>query len=249
MKEIQVNVPGFRHDFALVKENRVNQNIGLVDCYRHLAPMVDTDVYMSWLMKQITTRKIPVIKRKVAGPLVAREFKLKKEFSADVIVNCTGLGATNLANDPMYSLRGAVINLVDNSKKIPKLMQAHCVSHDDITSENEIVFIIPRGTEKIVLGAIAEKDSIDTDIHLENYDPIKDMYRRCCEFLPELTKLNINAIDPIRVGLRPFRQDNVRLDREKGSSIVHSDGHGGAGFTFSWGCAEEVTYIVLAMLS
>ena len=64
MKQIQANVPGFCHDSALIKENRVNENIGLVDCYRHLAPMVDTDVYMHWLKKQVTARNIPVIKRK-----------------------------------------------------------------------------------------------------------------------------------------------------------------------------------------
>jgi D-amino-acid oxidase len=46
-----------------------------------------------------------------------------------------------------------------------------------------------------------------------------------------------------RVGLRPFRRSGVRLERDQlrdGRTVVHNYGHGGAGFTLSWGCAREV---------
>ena len=46
-----------------------------------------------------------------------------------------------------------------------------------------------------------------------------------------------------RVGLRPFRKTGVRLEREKLSdrrTVIHNYGHGGSGFTLSWGCAENV---------
>jgi D-amino-acid oxidase len=46
-----------------------------------------------------------------------------------------------------------------------------------------------------------------------------------------------------RVGLRPFRKSGVRLERDclrDGRTIIHNYGHGGAGFTLSWGCAREV---------
>jgi len=49
-----------------------------------------------------------------------------------------------------------------------------------------------------------------------------------------------------RVGLRPGRTE-VRLELEKlpsDSVIIHNYGHGGAGFTLSWGCAEEVLKLV-----
>ncbi len=42
---------------------------------------------------------------------------------------------------------------------------------------------------------------------------------------------------------RPFRKSGVRLNSEKlhdGRTIIHNYGHGGAGFTLSWACAEEV---------
>jgi D-amino-acid oxidase len=46
-----------------------------------------------------------------------------------------------------------------------------------------------------------------------------------------------------RVGLRPFRKSGVRLERDQlsdGRTVIHNYGHGGSGFTLSWGCAREV---------
>ena len=43
------------------------------------------------------------------------------------------------------------------------------------------------------------------------------------------------------VGLRPARPA-VRLERDGG--VVHCYGHGGAGVTLSWGCAEDVVALI-----
>ena len=52
-----------------------------------------------------------------------------------------------------------------------------------------------------------------------------------------------------RVGLRPARP-HVRLERlpsgTDAGSVVHCYGHGGAGVTLSWGCADEVAALVEA---
>ena len=47
-------------------------------------------------------------------------------------------------------------------------------------------------------------------------------------------------------GVRPYRNGSYRLDAETISNkfIVHNYGHGGAGITLSWGCADEVRKIV-----
>jgi D-amino-acid oxidase len=45
----------------------------------------------------------------------------------------------------------------------------------------------------------------------------------------------------VSVGLRPSRKE-VRLEAEviSGRKVIHNYGHGGAGVTLSWGCADEV---------
>ena len=59
---------------------------------------------------------------------------------------------------------------------------------------------------------------------------------------------------PISQGLRPFRRQNVRVERElrpvvgesltKHSRIIHTYGHVGAGWSLSFGCAADVLAMV-----
>ena len=101
----------------------------------------------------------------------------------------------------------------------------------------------------LVLGGLAEPDEWSLNINLENYSPVRDMLERCIEFLPILKNARIDANEPVRVGLRPFRKANVRLEQEPNTSIFHNYGHGGAGVTFSWGCALEIADMVESFLT
>ena len=61
-----------------------------------------------------------------------------------------------------------------------------------------------------------------------------------CSRVLKIEKPNVLAE---RVGLRPFRKSGVRLERDElrdGRTVIHNYGHGGSGFTLSWGCAREV---------
>jgi glycine/D-amino acid oxidase-like deaminating enzyme len=47
-------------------------------------------------------------------------------------------------------------------------------------------------------------------------------------------------------GIRPYRRGGPRLEREElgGKTVVHNYGHGGAGYTLSWGSAEVVAELL-----
>ncbi len=73
------------------------------------------------------------------------------------------------------------------------------------------------------------------------------MRQRCNNFVPGLEYAEYDAEAPLVQGLRPFRGSNVRVERElrrkadgSVSRIVHSYGQGGAGFSLSFGCANDV---------
>ena len=54
-----------------------------------------------------------------------------------------------------------------------------------------------------------------------------------------------------RVGLRPCRAGGVRVAAEKlrdDRTVIHNYGHGGAGFTLSWGCAQTVLELARGFL-
>jgi D-amino-acid oxidase len=248
MEEIQSHVKGFRHDPELITEHQVNQNIGLQDAYRHLAPMVDTDSYMSWLLGQVREAGCMVLTERIDGDLREQERHLKQRFRVDAIVNCSGLGARTLARDDMYPLRGALIRVKNDGSSIPRITEAHTVPHET-GDEQDLVFIVPRGKDMLLLGGLTEPHEWSLDITLENHPPIRDMLRRCIEFLPILQQARIDPEEPVRVGLRPLRGENVRLELEAGTQIIHNYGHGGSGVTFSWGCAGEVAETMKAVLN
>ena len=55
-----------------------------------------------------------------------------------------------------------------------------------------------------------------------------------------------------RVGLRPGRKTGVRVEAENlrnGRTVIHNYGHGGSGFTLSWGCAETALDLARATRS
>jgi D-amino-acid oxidase len=97
----------------------------------------------------------------------------------------------------------------------------------------------------LLLGGLTEEDEWGLDIGLHNYQAVRDMYRRCLDFMPILAQAELDPTEPVRAGLRPCRTGNVCLEREGDTTIVHNYGHGGSGFSFSWGCAREVTETVV----
>jgi D-amino-acid oxidase len=243
MEELRRHVLGFRHDASLISEFGVNRDFGVVDAYMHLAPMIDTDAYMPWLRREVERLGCTFLKRRIALGLEECAAALRAEFRAGLIVNCSGLGAKELGDASVYPLRGALVRVLNNSLTTP-IEAAHCVAHNEASNSQDIVFIVPRGRDLVVLGGLAEPHEWSKDISLENYEPIRRMYQRCVEFLPQLRFASIDASEPVRVGLRPVRQQNVRLELDPKLSVIHSYGHGGSGVTLSWGCAEEAASLV-----
>ncbi|MCA1679477.1 MAG: FAD-binding oxidoreductase, partial [Actinobacteria bacterium] len=115
-----------------------------------------------------------------------QEQALRAEFRADAIVNCTGLGAMQTHGAPMYPLRGALARAINDGSRMPKVDEAHCIPHPEGSTEQDMVFIVPRGENMLLLGGLTEEDEWSLDIGLHNHQPVRDMYRRCLDFMPVL---------------------------------------------------------------
>jgi D-amino-acid oxidase len=248
MEELADHVLGFVHSAELIADNGVNPGAGVVDAYRFLAPMVDTDRYLSWLHQQVAMAGCNLLLRRISGDLRSQERQLRHDFAADLIVNCTGLGAYELAGDrDLAPHRGAVIRIDNTGQVSPRITAAHCVANDPLTDEQDMIFIVPRGDDRLLLGGLVEPDEWGTDVGLD-YPPIRDLYRRNLDFLPRLVAAKLDEAEPVRVGLRPFRGQSVRLEHELGTGIIHNYGHGGAGVSLSWGCAQHVAHLASQLL-
>jgi D-amino-acid oxidase len=242
--ELRQHVDGFRHDPALAAENGVDPAAGVRDAYSYLAPMIDTDTYLGWLLDQATGEGCTVVQTRITGDLAQRQQEILDTFDADIIVNCTGLGAARLTGEPMYPLRGALVYAHNDGRTMPRITTAHCMPFDETVGGQNMVFIVPRGHDLLVLGGLVEPHQWGTDLTLDTYSPIRDMLTRCQNFLPALHHVTLVADPTVRVGLRPARPGGVRLDHQPGTRILHNVGHGGSGVTLSWGCAEETVTLL-----
>jgi glycine/D-amino acid oxidase-like deaminating enzyme len=252
MHEIERSgVQGFRRDATLVQKLDINPSYGAVDAYEHISPIIDTDKAMQWLMTLVQRKGAVLITDTIHGDLFEQEDELRLRFGADAIVNATGLASAQTAgDDTCYPIRGALIRVVNDGKDFPKITRCMTISIDVTNTANGIVYIVPRNDNTLLLGGIAQRHEWRLDLTPDS-SIIKEMRRRCEEFLPMLKNARLDPDYPISQGLRPFRQRNVRVERElrrqkmrPHSRIIHSYGQGGAGWSLAFGCAEDVAALV-----
>ncbi|KAF8993434.1 hypothetical protein BDQ17DRAFT_1412976 [Cyathus striatus] len=247
------DVKGFKRDKNLINQHKVTPNSRVIDSYQHLAPVIDTDVYMAWLTELVASKGGHLVTGRVYGDLLVHEESLLAKHNADIIVNATGLGAYELASDStVFPLRGALIWVVNDGKIFPKIEEALCVAHDDTNEDDteDIVFIVPRNDRTLILGGLAQPNEYTLDLTLDSPEIIR-MRERCNQFVPGLADAAYVESDAIVQGLRPLTSTNVRVEKEKrrrrsgeGSRIIHSYGQGGSGFSLSFGCAGDVLEMV-----
>ncbi|KAM9997422.1 hypothetical protein ACTFIZ_010912 [Dictyostelium cf. discoideum] len=186
--------------------------------------VMDTDMYMDYLVDQF---------KSLGGVIEQRHLvDIREAFvDHDVVVNCTGLGSRELFNDrTIYPGRGQII-VIKNS-----------TDRSIMDEEDHIAYVIPRLTNTVLGGTNQEHDY--------NTNPTKkdteEILKRVAMISPRFAKNRIE-IQGVKVGLRPARHE-IRLENEffEGGSklVVHNYGHGGSGFTVSWGCAIEAIKLV-----
>jgi len=194
---------------------------------RFAVPLVEMPVYLPWLVGQVRER---------GGEISLRRVSSLGELSdgwADALVNCSGLGARDLVGDlSVYPVRGQIVRVTNPGLTLSVRDEFH---------PDGRAYVHPR-TSDCILGGTLDEDQWDTEV-----DPVtaEAIIARCTSIVPGLADAEI--IEHI-VGLRPGRPE-VRLEESpadaRGVRVVHNYGHGGAGVTLAWGCAEHVTRIVL----
>jgi D-amino-acid oxidase len=198
--------------------------------YRFVLPAIDMPVYLAYLLGRL---------ERAGGGLQQQTVSALDEVrdAASVVINCAGMGARDLANDPtVRPVRGQLVVVANPGVRVG------LVEAEDDEDAHDLTFLIPHG-ETLILGGTAEPDN-----HHAEPDPAtaEAILARCARLDPRVAGAPV--LDH-RVGFRPERPE-VRVSTEPGSGgrLWHNYGHGGAGVTLSWGCAETLTANVVRSL-
>ena len=182
------------------------------------APVVDMVVHLPWLAARVEERGGTLTRLALSG----------LPDLAEVVVNAAGLGGRLLAHDDtVHPVRGQVVHVEQVGLDRWWL---------DATGPT---YVVPRRADIVVGGT----DEVGVWDRAPSPATAADIVARATALVPELAGAKVTGH---RVGLRPARPE-VRLEAVRsatGRLVVHCYGHGGAGVTLAWGCADEVADLV-----
>ncbi len=191
--------------------------------WRYRTFFIDTPIYIPWLERRF---------KEAGGQVIELSQRFSdldelRDLPADVVFNCTGLGARELAKDSQVkSLKGQIV-LID---RIPEM---------DWSISADGFYVYPRSNNTVLGGTVepeVENEEVENGaIHL--------ILRGNKRILPNLS---IGDVRGFYAGLRPFREGSVRVEAEEidNQKIIHNYGHGGSGITLSWGSAQQALELI-----
>ena len=182
-------------------------------------PLMDTTIYLNYLAARFVAAGGPIN----SGVRFEKLEDVDREF--DLVINCAGIGARALVHDvDLEPHRGQVAI-------VPKMNNLSCAI---VCDDPPLMYAIPRTNDCVFGGSNELSENLAVDP-----TSTSRIVAECTRVL----KIDTPPVVAERVGLRPFRKSGVRLERaclSDGRPVIHNYGHGGSGFTLSWGCAEEV---------
>jgi D-amino-acid oxidase len=215
----QAVIPTFTSVMSSEVETSLAVNSFFKSGFSLRVPLMDTTIYLDYLANRLQN----------AGGSITANVRLKKledvppEF--DLVINCAGIGARELVHDvDLEPHRGQVA-------VVPSIERLSCAI---VCDDAPLMYAIPRRNDCVFGGT----NDLSSDLAVDA--ATTDRIIAECSRVLNIDKPNVLAE---RVGLRPFRKSGVRVERDKlrdGRTVIHNYGHGGSGFTLSWGCAREV---------
>jgi D-amino-acid oxidase len=188
-------------------------------CFAITVPLMDTTIYLDYLANRFLKAD-----GQITGNVCFEKLEdVDSEF--DLVINCAGIGARELVRDAALQPHRGQVAIVPRIEDL---------SYAVVCDDAPLMYAIPRRNDCVFGGT----NDLSDDFAVDSATTTR-IVAECSRAL-KIEKPNVLAE---RVGLRPFRKSGVRVERahlRDGRTVVHNYGHGGSGFTLSWGCTAEV---------
>jgi D-amino-acid oxidase len=207
---------------------------------------INTAIYLPWLVSQCLKNGI-IFKRAVLKH-IREAAQYTPSGKVELVVNCTGLGASMLGgveDKTVVPARGQIVLVRNDAGKMMDISGT-----DD--GEGDACYIMTRAAGGgTILGGCYQKGNWESQV-----DPnlAVRIMKRAVAACPNLAGgKGIEGLDIVRhgVGLRPVREGGTRIDKERieGVWVVHNYGAGGAGYQSSYGCASNAVELIEEVLA
>ncbi|WP_036567219.1 FAD-dependent oxidoreductase [Nocardia sp. BMG51109] len=187
-------------------------------------PLIDMPIYLRYLTDRLIAAGGVLETRRVSSLTEAAE-------AAPIVVNCSGLGARELAGDTaLRPVFGQVVVLTN-----PGLREIFL----ELSAGPEFTHLVPHA-DRVLCGGVSKPDVWD---RTPDPDVSRSIVDRCRRIEPRLHDAEI--VDVV-TGLRPDRPA-VRVEATTigTARCVHNYGHSGSGVSLSWGCARDTARLAL----
>jgi D-amino-acid oxidase len=199
-------------------------------------PVVTMPVYLRYLEDRLAAAGVTIEQRRVSSLA-----------QAPLVVNCTGMGAAAMVDDPaLEPVRGQHVIVANPGvdefyvESISGTKGAGFVPTDADTPATDSIWagFFPHG-DRVVVGGVAQPGNTSPEPDLELAER---MIVLCAEVEPRLADAPVLAH---QVGFRPARPaPRVEAEQLDGTTVIHNYGHGGMGVTLSWGSARAAADLV-----
>lgn len=188
--------------------------------WRASVPLMETPVYLPFLLDRL---------KQMGGRVISGEEITDIRTCLDgemPVVNCTGLGSRKLMqDDSLVPVRGQIA--VIRTTAVPGIL----------VDADKPIYLVPRADGCIVGGSYEPGEWEE--------QPEPATIQAILERAPALLA-GLDTSDVVRTyaGLRPSRPE-VRVEADPSyPRLFHHYGHGGAGFTLSWGTAGTIVELI-----
>ncbi|KAF2501167.1 nucleotide-binding domain-containing protein [Lophium mytilinum] len=215
-------------EFRIMEPNELPKGCILGMSYKTV--VITPKVFLPWLRKRLEDGGVKFKRMSLDSLSDARS------QGHDILVNASGSGPRflmDIQDQKVQYVRGQTIHVKTSYDKI-------FMRHG-----KEYTYVIPRLDGTAVLGGIKQVGKSDPSVDI---DIQKDIARRVHEDLPNDFPLELTDYDIVghNVGLRPYRETGVRIEKEilNGEKVVHAYGVSGGGYVFSFGIARAARDLV-----
>jgi D-amino-acid oxidase len=212
------------------RSKRLHQMKSLPDSFQSgfsiRVPLMDTTIYLGYLINRFSKADGQIVERFYLEDLEDVDPKF------DIVINCAGIGARELVRD---------LDLEPHRGQVAIVPKIEGLSYAVVCDDAPLMYAIPRAHDCLFGGTNDLSDNLMVDSATTTR-----IVTECSRSL----KIQEPTVLAERVGLRPFRKSGVRVESGRlsdGRPVVHNYGHGGSGFTLSWGCAKTVHQVAVRL--